>query len=268
MKVVIPMAGKGSRFQAASDQNPEYKHPKPLILVKGKPMVKWAVESLPFVDLPDRPAQTDFIVSPNDLIFIVLQEHEDTHQVTTVLKKIFSPEITVIVIPKVTRGAVETVLTAEKHIELDDDLLITDSDHFYDGTPHYLAIKNKSSDVEGIIPVFQPPDKEPKWSYTLFDKDMTASAVGEKDPELASKGAYANIGAYYFSSGMIFLDEAKKMIEEGDMYGEANKREFYIAPLYQRLIQQGKVIQADIIDKMWGLGTPKDLEYFLTNYKG
>jgi NDP-sugar pyrophosphorylase family protein len=268
MKIIVPMAGRGSRFQVVSDQNSEYKKPKPLINVKGEPMVSWAIKSLPFVNLPGRTATTDFVVETKDLTFIALQEHETNHQVTEVLKKTFSPDINVVLIPEVTRGAAETVLAAEKYITPDEDLIITDSDHFFDGSNLYTMIRDKEADVAGIIPVFQPPDAEPKWSFTLFDKDQTVLAVGEKDAELAAKGASANIGAYYFTKGKVFVDEAKAMVSANDMYGPAEKAEFYIAPMYQRLINKGMKVKAAIIPEVWGLGTPKDLEYFLANYKG
>lgn len=253
MKIVIPMAGKGSRFQALANKIPEYQKPKPLIDVKGRPMVVWAVDSLEKIQ-------------PQDLVFICLQEHETKYQIKTTLKKLFSHKIKVVLIPRATRGAVETVLAAKRYILPNDDLIVSDSDHFFDGTNLYQMINKKESDVIGIIPVFKPPDNEVKWSYTLFDKDQTAKAVGEKDQELALQGAYANIGAYYFSEGRIFIDEAEKMIKEGDMYGYPGKQEFYVAPVYQRLIKKGMKIKVAVIPKVWGLGTPKDLEYFLSCY--
>jgi dTDP-glucose pyrophosphorylase len=266
MKIVIPMAGRGSRFQLAAKENPEYKKPKPLILANGEPMIVWALKSLPFVNLPTRPAKTSFVVYPRDLIFISLQEQETNYGITKLLKDIFGKDITVLHIQQVTRGAVETALTA-KDFMTDEELIISDSDHFFDGTALYEAIKNKDKDTKGIIPTFHVEDKDPKWSYTLFDKDKTAIAVGEKDVELAKRGAFANIGSYYFSEGSIFRKEAEEMVEKAEMYGPEGKQEFYVAPVYQRLITKGMKIKAAVIAQVWGLGTPKDLEYFLENYK-
>lgn len=267
MKIIIPMAGKGSRFQAVADKNPEYKKPKPLILVKGQPMIVWALKSLPFIDLPNRPASTSFTVTPKDLVFISLKEQEEMYGITALLKGIFGKEITVILIPQVTRGAVETTLAA-KEFMTDEEMIISDSDHYFDGEVLYQAILNKQDDTKGIIPVFEVFDQDAKWSYTLFDKDNTALAVGEKDVELARKGAYGNIGAYYFSQGSIFRKEAEDMIEKAEMYGPEGKQEFYVAPVFQRFIDKGMKVKAAVIPKVWGLGTPKDLEYFLENYKG
>lgn len=267
MKIIVPMAGLGSRFQTASDTNQEYKKPKPLILVKGKPMIEWAMESLPFLNLPKRPAQTDFKVEAKDIVFISLQNQQEEYKIIDLLKQVFGPRITVILIPEITRGAVETALKAKEYMNTREDIIISDSDHYFNGTNLYKAIKDKEADVEGIIPVFPPPDEEVKWSYTLFDKDYTAIAVGEKDPQLAGKGAYANIGGYYFSHGNMFVEEAEEMITQNDMYGAPGKQEFYVAPLYQRLIKKGMKVKAAIIPQVWGLGTPKDVEYFVKNFK-
>lgn len=251
MKIVIPMAGRGSRFLDAANSTPEYRKPKPLIAIKGKPMIVWAVESL------DR-----FKVSSSNLIFICRQDHQDEFQISDSLKKLFGQEINIILLDKITRGALETVLKAKDLLNTDEDIIISDSDHYFDATSFYNAISNKDSETKGIVPVFQPPDNEVKWSYTLFDKDFTAIAVGEKDPDLAKKGAYANIGAYYFSNGSFFVKEAQDLINNGEMYGAPGKQEFYVAPLYQKLIEKGYRVKVAHTPKVWGLGTPKDTEYF------
>jgi NDP-sugar pyrophosphorylase family protein len=267
MKIVVPMAGRGSRFQAEAHANPEYRKPKPLILIRGKPMIEWAMESLPFLDLPNRPAKTAFKASPSDFIFISLQQQEKDYRITYLLKGVFGQEIQVILIPEVTRGALETALKAKDFINTDEDLIISDSDHYFDGSSLYEAIEQKDSDVEGIIPIFQPPDEEVKWSYTLFDSDNVALAVGEKDAKLADSGAYANIGGYYFSHGKVFVSVAEEIIQGGSMYGPEGKQEFYVAPIYQYMIDKGLKIKVAAAPTVWGLGTPKDLEYFLANHK-
>lgn len=268
MKIIVPMAGRGSRFQAVADTNPEYLKPKPLIMVNDFPMVRWAVSSLPFVELPGRPAKTNFVVKAADLIFICLEQHQQDYGIREKLQSIFGKAANVVLIPEVTRGALETVLAAKHLVEPSEPVIISDSDHFFDGTSFYEAILHKNEETVGIIPVFKPRDAEVKWSYTLFDKDHNASAVGEKDAQLAAQGAYANIGAYYFSKGALLIKEAEEVIHNNEMFGPSGKQEFYVAPLYQRLITKGMNVKTAIIPQVWGLGTPNDLEFFLSNYKG
>lgn len=256
MIVVVPMAGRGSRFLEVANLNPEYSRPKPLITIKGKPMVKWAIESLSCLEVPS-----------DNLVFICRRDHEDEFQISKSLKEIFAPDINVLFVEQITRGAAETVLIAKDYIDTDEEIIVSDSDHYFDGAPLCEAIKNKSSETAGVIPVFEPPDDEPKWSYTLFDENRVASAVGEKDAELMRKGAWANIGGYYFSKGRIFVEEAEEMIAKNEMYGAEGKKEFYLAPIYDCLIKKGHKVEVAKIPQVWGLGTPKDVEYFEKNFK-
>jgi NDP-sugar pyrophosphorylase family protein len=265
MTIVIPMAGKGSRFLDVAHLNAEFKKPKPLIQIKGKPMICWAIESLPFVDLPYRKAKTDIKVRPENLVFICRQDHQDEHHIGEELKELFGKDIKVVFLNEMTRGATETVLKAKHLVDPEDEIIISDSDHHFDGSILSDTISNKNG-ASGIVPVFAPPDDEPKWSYTLYDQDKKALAVGEKDAELARKGAFANIGAYYFSKWKLFTSEAEEMIRMGDMYGAEGKKEFYIAPVYQRLIVKGHHIKVAVLPQVWGLGTPKDLQHFLEYY--
>lgn len=267
MTVVVPMAGRGSRFLEAREKNPEYSKPKPLIHVKGKPMVQWALESLPFIDLPQRPAKTEFRVLTKNLVFICRKDHEEEYKISQKLKDIFGKGISVLFVEQVTRGAAETVLVAKHIINSEEEIIVSDSDHHFDGTNLYKAIRSKHKKTVGVIPVFQPPDSDPKWSFTLFNRRNRASAVGEKDVELAVQGAWANIGAYYFSEGRIYVDEAEKMIANGDMYGAEGKKEFYLAPVYDRLIKKGHRVEVAKIPQVWGLGTPKDVEFFEAEYR-
>lgn len=230
-------------------------------------MVSWAIKSLPFVNISSRPANTILKAEPNDLVFICLQDHEDKFNISKTLKDVFGKNINIVLIPEVTRGAAETVYKAKELIDIDEGVIISDSDHFFEGDTLYEEILNSNENIEGIIPVFQPPDKEPKWSYTLFDKNKMATAVAEKDEKLASSGAFANIGAYYFKNGKLLVAEIKEMIEENKMYGSRGKEEFFVAPIFQRLIDKGYKIRTAVSPSVWGLGTPKDLEHFLHNYK-
>lgn len=258
MKIIVPMAGLGTRFLADADRNSEYKKPKPLIQILGRPMIHWAMRSL-----------KDFNISPEKIAFISLQQQQKQYQIVDELKAIFSPKINVILISEVTRGALETTLCAKDFLKGEEDVIISDTDHFFDGASLKKAVDTKDSDTKGIIPVFKPPDDEVKWSYTLYDKKTrVASAVGEKDADLVAKGAFANIGAYYFSSGNEFIEDAEEMIMSGDMYGAPEKREFYVAPLYQRMVLKGKKVQIAVTKFMWGLGTPKDVEEFEQSYVG
>lgn len=260
------MAGLGSRFQKVADKNPEYLKPKPFINVKGRPMIRWATGSLPFLEHPGTTVKTKLKVALKDVAFIILKEHNDAHDIEKKLKEIYSDDITVIVIDRLTRGAAETVLKAKSFIDPEDDLLISDTDHFFDGSPLANLIAAKDPVTAGVIPVFRARNEGvPKWSYTHVKPGTDViEHVAEKSRELMEAGAYANIGAYYFSKGKYFIDEAEKAIAENKRSG-SGAGEFYIAPLYQHLLDKGMKLQAAVVPEVWGLGTPEDLEFFLAN---
>ncbi len=268
MKLIIPMAGLGSRFQKVADMNPEFRKPKPFISVRGLPMVRWATGSLPFVEHPGQRTDSPLRVGMEDLIFLVLAEHDRVHGLTEGLKQIYSNAIRVIVLPALTRGASETVYQAKLLVDPEEEIIVTDSDHFFDGRPFAEAIlAHREAGSSGVIPTFVPPnDGIPRWSYSLIEEGTDRiTKVGEKDRELMEAGARANIGAYYFRRAGDCFRTFERVERENKLFGEEGKREFYVAPLYQELIEAGHVVHAAMLPEVWGLGTPADLEYFLTH---
>lgn len=262
------MAGRGSRFKDVSNENPEYKKPKPFINVKNRPMVRWATASLPFLEHPGESVNHPLKITPKDLIFIILQEHNDSYNVSEKLKELYGPDIKVIILPEVTRGAAETAYMAKPFVDANEDVIISDSDHFFDGSFLTKAIENKPDKTMGIIPVFNARNEGvAKWSYSLTKQGSNvAIKVAEKDPELMNAGAYANIGAYYFTKAGLLFELIEEVIRNNELFGPAGKGEFYVAPLYQKLLDRGHEVLVAVTPEVWGLGTPSDLEYFLQNY--
>ena len=43
--------------------------------------------------------------------------------------------------------------------------------------------------------------------------------------------------------------------------------EFYVCPVYNEALKDNKNVIIHEIEKMWGIGTPEDLESFLEDYK-
>ena len=56
-----------------------------------------------------------------------------------------------------------------------------------------------------------------------------------------------------------YVKYAEEMIEENIRVNN----EFYVCPVYNQAIKDKKNIKIKEIEKMWGLGTPEDLETFL-----
>ena len=98
----------------------------------------------------------------------------------------------------------------------------------------------------------------PKWSYAKVDENNTVVEVAEK--KVISDNA--TVGVYYWKKGSDYVRFAENMIKKNIRY----KNEFYVCPVYNQAIEKNKKILIEQIDRMWGLGTPEDLEYFLKYY--
>jgi NDP-sugar pyrophosphorylase family protein len=239
MNIIIPMAGRGSRFLQESHKNPEYAKPKPLINIGGRTMIEWALSSLPYK-------------KDDQLIFLVLKEHIEKFKIDTELKKMFGKQAVVLIVDKVTEGAACTALLARELINNDEPLLVTDSDHYIDGKTLFKDIESHEK-MDGIIPVFYA--NNPKWSFAKTDDQGYVTEVAEK----VQISRNANIGAYYFKKGRDFVWAAEEMMEENDR----TNGEYYIAPVYNYMIRRGKMIILSRPRFVHGLGTPKDVDKFL-----
>ena len=234
MKVVMPVAGKGSRFTELGITTP-----KPLVLIRGKHMAEWALASIPFV-------------KPKDLIFILRKEHVENYKIDEKLKKIFGDEIKFITIDYTTEGAACTVLLAKEYINNDEQLIVTDSDHFFRNDNYFEKIQDEK--VAGLIPVHPVPAEDTKWSFSKVDDNWKVSEVKEKIPI----SEYGNVGAYYFRRGRDFVSAVEEMIERDLRYNG----EFYVAPVYNILIERGLSVYASLCQEVWCLGTPEDVQKF------
>ena len=64
------------------------------------------------------------------------------------------------------------------------------------------------------------------------------------------------------------MDEVQQKIKDKMIEKDIRTNgEFYICPVFNEAIADGKKVRIKEIEKMWGIGTPEDLKYFLENYK-
>lgn len=238
LTIVIPMAGRGSRFADAG-----YALPKPLLPVHGVPMIELVARNLS----PSEPAR---------FVFVCRREHLSGYGFEAGLRRA-APGCEIVAIDTVTEGAVCTVLLAEPAIDVDDVLVIANSDQWVDHAMDEHLKLLRASRLDGLIMTMTADD--PKWSFVELDAARRVTNVVEK--EVVSDEA--TVGIYTFARGGDFLRAAKAMIA-------ARKRvagEFYVAPAYNELIAEGAAIGIDNIGAvgagMYGLGIPADYEGFL-----
>ena len=236
LNVVIPMAGAGSRFEKAG-----YTFPKPLIEVRGKPMIQVVTENLGI---------------KANFHYVVQNEHYFKYNLKTLLNLI-TPGCTITTIDGITEGAACTVLRAQDYID-NNPLLIANSDQFLEWDPSDFYYTASNANLDGLMVTFKAT--HPKWSFAKFDDKGYITEVAEKNP--ISDNATA--GIYYWRRGSDFVRYATNMIN----YNEKVNGEFYVAPVHNYAIRDGLKFRPYMIEKMWGIGTPEDLNYFIENYHG
>jgi len=232
MNVLIPMAGHGSRFAQAG-----YSFPKPLIEVHGKPMIQVVVDNL--------------AVEAN-FIFVVQKEHREKYNLDSMLNLI-TPGCKIVEVEGVTEGAACTTLLAKEFIDNNEPLVIANSDQFVEWNSLDFFYKMNEQNLDAGIVSFQAT--HPKWSYAKTDENGFVTEVAEKNPI----SNIATVGIYYWKHGSDYVRFAEQMIENNI---RVNK-EFYVCPVFNEAIKAGLKIKTFDVPKMWGLGTPEDLNYFL-----
>ena len=237
MNIVIPMAGKGSRFEMAG-----YAKPKPFIDVNGKPMISRVIDNLYY------PGAKYYLIARHDHIE---QEKELVEQIKETYDAEFIP------IKDITEGTACTVLFARKYINNSSPLLIANSDQLVDTSIEAFVNDCFNRNLDGSILCFIDKEKNPKWSFAKTGKNGILTEVKEK----LAISDLATVGIYLFSKGSVFVDAAIDMI----VRNERVSNEFYTCPVYNYAIKNGYRFGVYNISEsgMHGLGTPEDLVAYM-----
>jgi dTDP-glucose pyrophosphorylase len=226
------MAGAGSRFEKAG-----YTFPKPLIDVEGQPMIKLVTENLNM---------------DANFIYIVQKSHREKYNLDALLNLI-SPNCKIVEVDGLTEGAACTTLLAKELINNDSPLLLANSDQYIEWDSNEFMYKMVETNSDGGIVTF--PATHPKWSFVKIDEFGFVSEVAEKNPI----SNIATVGVYYWSKGSDYVKYAESMINKNIR----TNNEFYVCPVFNEAISDGKKIRTFEIKKMWGIGTPEDLNVYL-----
>lgn len=228
--LVIPMAGKGSRFTEGG-----FEIPKPLIEIYGKPMFYWAIQSiLKFVDLAS-------------LRIVVLEEHIINFKINKIILE-FYPKALIIALKEVTEGAVMTCLEGIKDINDHNPIVFNDCDHYFSSMEFYRFCKlTKDDDPDGILLTFK--SNSPNYSY--IKRDNQGEIIGVVEKKVVSDDAIC--GCYYFSSKDTFCLAAKTYISI------CSDNEYFMSGVYASLINTG-LVKTISTDFHVPCGTPLELE--------
>jgi HAD superfamily hydrolase (TIGR01509 family) len=235
LNILIPAAGLGSRFEKAG-----YSMPKPLIDVHKSPMIKWVIDN---------------IRCDGQFNFVIQREHAEKYNLAQMLR-VICPSCNIVELDGLTEGAACTVLKAREFIDNDTPLLIANSDQFIQDFD-INAFLYEAQNVDGSIVTFR--NTNPKWSYVRTENGFV---VEVKEKQVISDEATA--GIYYYSKGSTLCNAIDDMITANDRFNS----EFYLCPAYNYMAHLKIKTYEVPIEKIFGLGTPEDLNYFLEHYKG
>jgi dTDP-glucose pyrophosphorylase len=212
-----------------------------LIEVEGQPMIHKVVNNL---NIQGR------------YIFLVQKTHYEKYNLENLLNMI-SPGCEIIQLEGLTEGAACTVLTSRELIDNDEPLIIANSDQYIDWNAFETISEFSNEGIDGGILTFN--SVHPKHSFAKVDGQGYVTEVAEKKPISTN----ATVGVYFWKKGSDFVYYADQMIQKNIR----TNNEFYVCPVYNEAIQDGKKIITSMVDKMWGMGTPEELDNFLQNYK-
>lgn len=254
MKILIPMAGEGKRFQEAG-----YKHSKPSIMTycirtgKLEPMVVCAAKDLPGVS-PDG----------SNIIFVERIFHSEDGTEEKI--KDFFPKAKFITVDKLTEGQACTCLLAENEIEKNEELLIAGCDNgmVFDGQ----KFDTERAECDVLVFTFRGDEavnKNPN-VYGWMKVDDKNNIVGTSIKKAISATPikdHAVVATFWFREGNIFLKAAEKMIQENDRING----EYYVDKVIDHVLDLGYRAKVFEIDRYIGWGTPKDYEEYQSTFE-
>jgi len=236
LQIIIPMAGRGSRFRDAG-----YETPKPFIPVYGLEMILFVMRNItPGV--------------PHQFTLVALREANERYELEALARR-QSPGSRVVLIDEVSEGPAMTVLSGWEGIDEDQPLLIANSDQWVAGSIDRLL--EAAEGYDGALLTMR--DTDPKWSFV--ERDEAGGIVGIREKQPVSDEA--TVGVYFFQRAGDFRRSVEEMVAADDRVNG----EFYVGPSYNYLVAKGAKIATfnvgEIGEGMHGLGIPADLDAFV-----
>ena len=232
MKILIPMAGLGSRFPSQL-----YPMPKPLISVNGEPMISKAIKSI------DLEGQHLFVIAKNEF----------TNNVKETICSIHS-DAEFIEIDYVTEGPAVSALLFKDLINTDEELVIANCDQIMEWDSNKFLLNARLND--GCVVTYHTSTK--KNSYAKINEHALVTEIREKE-------VISNVslnGIHYWKHGKYFVESAEAMIAAQD---RAPNGEFYIGPTYNYMVSSGLNVGIYHIPNQMHhpVGVPEDLDNYL-----
>ena len=219
MKVIIPLAGKGTRLRPHT-----YVTPKPMLKVAGKPVMSYILEDL------------EKLGDVHQIIYITGHLKEKVEEFVHATSKIDS----VFIEQKVQDGTAGAVALARDYA--DEPVLIIFVDTIFDAD---LSVV-KSTDADGIIWVKEVEDYQ-RFGVVVTDKDGNMTKIVEKPKTPISKRA--NIGLYYIKNWKLLFEGIDHVLKSPKHMGE-----YFLTDAFQYMIDAGAKIKVIDVEGWYDAG--------------
>ena len=227
MKVVIPLAGKGSRLRPHTHVTP-----KPLLRVGDKPVMSYILD-----DLRD--------LGVEEAVFITGHLKEKVEEYVREEYPEFRAEFVEQAVQDGTAGAVEL---ARPYVA--EDLLIIFVDTLFDAD--LALVKRLPEDVAGVIWVKEVEDYQ-RFGVVVTDENGFMRQIVEKPSEPISK--LANIGLYYIRDWRLLFEG----IDHVRASPPGPSGEYYLTDAFQYMIDKGAKLKVVEVEGWYDAGKPETL---------
>lgn len=222
MKVIIPMAGLGTRMRPHT-----FSHPKPLVNVAGQPMLTY------LIDLFDG-------IAVDEWIFIVGYLGE---QIKAFVDETYDLNATYVVQDELI-GQAHAIHLAKEH--LDGPCFVLFSDTLFEAD--LSTIMSTTADAIAFVKEVEDPRR---FGVVELDDDGIVTRFIEKPDNTEIKNAV--IGLYYLKDGGAMISAIEKQMERNNM----TKGEFYLADAFQIMIEEGAVFRTQDVEVWLDCGKPE-----------
>jgi glucose-1-phosphate thymidylyltransferase len=208
MKVIMPVAGKGTRLRPHT-----HLVPKPMLRIAGKPVIDYVMDDL------------QKLGNVEQVIYITGHLKEKVEQ----FAREKSPFPSAFVEQKEQRGTADAVALARPYV--DQPVMIIFVDTIFDADFSVV----KSIDADGIIWVKEVEDYQ-RFGVVVTDGDDFMTKIVEKPSEPISKRA--NIGLYYIRNWQLLYEGIDWVLSQ-----PTNKGEYFLTDAFQYMIEKGARIK-------------------------
>jgi len=242
MKIIIPMAGRGRRFD-------QYLIPKPLIEIDGKPMIEHVVSMFP---------------RDSEFVFICHESHLATTPLFKVLSRAALNGRIVSVGDDMLGGPAVTCRAAFDVVADDEEVIVNYCDFVQVWEFGSFMEALRDSHPDGAVVSFRgfhPSSMGTTYyAYLKVDNGGMITDVREKRSFAEDRTLdYASTGTYYFRSGRVFKDYVARLVERPDC---AVNGEYYMSLPYNLMIADGLRILNYEVAQFITFGTPRDYELY------